>query len=562
MPSEEDSDCTIPSAYGNVHLPRRIEALAMRYKLICGDNLEVLRRQVIAEESVDLVYLDPPFNSDKNYNLLFKKRDGALAVAFQDTWQWGEEAQRDYDETVAAGGKLAELMTLLGVLLKDTDMLAYLAMMAPRLVELRRVLRPTGSLYLHCDPSASHYLKMLLDAVFGPASFKNEIVWKRTSAHSSAKRYGPIHDIILFYTKGNEFTWSGSRLDYDDAYLDRYYRFDDGDGRLYWRNSLTAAGTRNGSSGKPWRGFDPNTKGSHWKFTIENLDALDKQGRIYWPPNGGWPYIKRYRDELKGMAISDLWDDINKINPAATERLGYPTQKPLALLARIVEASSNMGDVVLDPFCGCGTTIEAANQKGRQWIGIDISPDAIDVIRKDRISKFGDNFKYQMIWFPRDMEAATIFAQEQPIPFQDWAVEKLGGITNRRRSGDRGVDGRCYFKDDVGSTTGPTRQIIVSVKSGKLSPSFVRELEGAVDKERAAMGVLLTLKEPSRQCVGDAAGYSFYHCAQGTFPRIQIITVKNILDGARLKLPQLMHIEGRRAVVAAMPEQRSLFTAS
>lgn len=282
--------------------------------LYYGDNLTVLREH-IKDESVDLIYLDPPFNSRQDYNVLFAEKDGTRSssqiMAFEDTWEWNMDAEPAFEEIVERGGRVSDAMRAFRTFRGHSDMMAYLAMMAPRLIELHRVLKETGSIYLHCDPTASHYLKILMDGVFGVLNFRNEIIWKRTSAHSSANRYGPVHDTILFYSKGDGFLWTGLRLNYEDEYLTRYYKFDDGDGRLYWRNSLTAAGTRKGSSGSQWHGFDPTSRGSHWKFTIENLEALDKDSRIYWPPNNGWPYIKRYRDELKGMAMSDIWDDIN-----------------------------------------------------------------------------------------------------------------------------------------------------------------------------------------------------------------------------------------------------------
>jgi site-specific DNA-methyltransferase (adenine-specific) len=232
---------------------------------------------------------------------------------------------------VEEGGVVSQAIQAMYALMGGCDMLAYLTMMAPRLRELHRVLKPTGSLYLHCDPAASHYLKVILDAIFGGSNFRNEIVWKRTTAHSSAKKYAPVHDTLLYYVKTPSAVWNAPRTDYAQEYLDKYYRFDDGDGRLYWRNSLTAAGVRKGSSGLPWRGIDVAATGQHWKFTRERLDQLDAEGRIYWPPNGGFPQIKRYRDELKGKAVPDIWDDIDRINPVSSERLGYPTQKPEAL---------------------------------------------------------------------------------------------------------------------------------------------------------------------------------------------------------------------------------------
>jgi adenine specific DNA methylase Mod len=314
--------------------------------LYFGDNLQVLREH-IADESVDLIYLDPPFDSKRDYNLLFKtpkapkpRQDAqevrqeepeygyaeAQITAFEDTWHWGQHAEDEFREILQQPNTdVAELMRALRSFLKENDMMAYLTAMCIRLLELHRVLKPTGSLYLHCDPTASHYLKVVLDGVFGPERFLSEVIWKRTTAHSGAKRFAPVHDTLLVYTKTSGFTWTDTRVEYEPEYLDKYYRFDDGDGRRYWRADLCAAGTRKGDSGKPWRGIDPGVKGMHWKYTVQRLDELDKEGRIYWPPNGTMPQYKRYLDELKGKAVGDIWDDVDRINPVGSERLGYPT---------------------------------------------------------------------------------------------------------------------------------------------------------------------------------------------------------------------------------------------
>lgn len=418
-------------------------------KLFFGDNLDVLSEH-IADESVDLVYLDPPFNSSANYNVLFKSAHGqasdAQAEAFRDTWSWGHSASAAYDDVMAANGDVALVLKGLRQWLGENAMMAYLVMMTVRLMELRRVMKPTGSLYLHCDPTASHYLKVILDSIFGHACFRNEIIWKRHSAHSSAKRYGAVHDVLLFYSKGQRFTWTNPRIEYEQEYLDKYYKFDDGDGRLYWRNSATAAGIRKGSSGKQWRGLDPASNGSHWKFTIENLDALDAEGKIYWPPGGGWPYIKRYRDELQGRAVSDLWDDIDKINPSGNERIGYPTQKPVALLERIIKASSKPGDIILDPFCGCGTTIEAAERLGRQWVGIDVTHYAVTLTERRIRAKY-PAAKYSVHGRPTDLAGARDLAARDKHQFQWWAAWQLGCQTYRetKRGPDRGIDGNIYY---------------------------------------------------------------------------------------------------------------------
>lgn len=338
-------------------------------KLYYGDNLEILRHH-IADESVDLVYLDPPFNSNQSYNVLFAEKDGtdspAQIKAFEDTWKWDQESSYAFQEFVETGpSKTVKTLLAFKEMLGTNDMLAYLTMMAPRMVELHRVLKPTGSLYLHCDPTASHFLKILLDSIFGPRNFKSEIVWKRTSAHSSANRYGPVHDVILFYTKSPTYLWNKVYLDYDDNYLAKYYNNVDKDGRRYTLSDLMAAGIRHGESGKQWRGIDPASKGNHWKFKISKLDELEKVGRIHWPAKGTIPRYKRYLDEMEGILVQDFWNDINPVSAHAKERLGYPTQKPEALLERIIKSSSNEGDLVLDPFCGCGTTITVAEHLKR-----------------------------------------------------------------------------------------------------------------------------------------------------------------------------------------------------
>jgi len=497
-------------------------------QLYFGDNLDVLQRYV-GDASVDLVYLDPPFNSNANYNVLFKEHDGAEAAsqiqAFEDTWKWDEHAARAYQETVEAGGKLSQALQAFRNLVGESDMLAYLSMMAPRLQELRRVLKPTGSIYLHCDPTASHYLKLLMDAVFGAGFFRNEISWKRTSSHSSAKKFAPIHDTIFYYVASARRKWFEPRTDYEEAYLNKYYKFDDGDGRLHWRADLCAAGTRKGSSGKPWRGIDPSVKGMHWKFTVERLDELDKEGRIYWPPKGHMPQYKRYRDELKGKAVSDFWDDINRINPVGSERLGYPTQKPLALLERILQASSDEGDVVLDPFCGCGTTIDAAEKLGRRWIGIDITHLAINLIRHRLLDTYGEEIKetYAVIGEPTSVPDARMLAEQDPYQFQWWALGLVGARpVDQKKGADKGIDGRLYFHDE--GPGGKTKQVIFSVKAGNTSVAHVRDLCHVVDREAGDFGSRLRAGADgcadldARDYEADACGGALMAFAKGKPP--------------------------------------------
>jgi DNA modification methylase len=516
--------------------------------LYYGDNLDVLREH-IPSRSVDLVYLDPPFNSSRSYNVIFGSQPGdgngaaAQIQAFDDTWHWTPVTEQQYQRYTLAGElpeQVADVLQAFRLLLGENDAMAYLVNMAPRLVELHRVLKPTGSLYLHCDPTMSHYLKIMLDAVFGPDKLRSEIIWKRTSAHSSAKKWGPVHDVIFYYAKGVRAVWREPRGEYSGAYLDKYYRFDDGDGRLYWRADLCAAGTRNGSSGQPWRGFSPTPKGMHWKFATERLDELDADGRIYWPKGGsGWPQYKRYRDELRGVAIGDVWSDIDRINPRADERLGYQTQKPVALLERIIAASSNPGDVVLDPFCGCGTTVDAAQRLGRRWIGIDITFIAVDLIEKRLKDRFPGIASYETFGIPRDIAGAGALFRHSPFDFERWAVSRINARPNEKQVGDKGVDGVARFYLDR-KTNG---RVLVSVKGGKtVGPQFVRDLLGTVQTQKAQMGVLITMAEPTPGIM-DAAnhGGTYTWPVNGeVFPRVQVITVRDLLNGKMPEMPSLL----------------------
>ncbi len=518
--------------------------------LFYGDNLPVLREH-IATASVDLVYLDPPFNSSRSYNVLFKDESGqeadAQITAFEDTWHWNHKAEETYFQLITQGDEaVARMIEAMRHFIGANQMMAYLVMMAARLVELHRVLKPTGSLYLHCDPTASHYLKVVLDTIFGPTNYHSEIIWKRTTAHSGAHRYSPVHDVILFYSKSQQFIWNDVRLDYDEAYLDKYYKYDDGDGRLFWRDNLCAAGTRKGRSGLPWRGIDPTDKGMHWKYTIDKLDELDAEGRIYWPSKGGMPQYKRYRDELKGKAISDIWDDIDRINPVGAERLGYPTQKPVALLERIIAASSNPGDLVLDPFCGCGTTIAAAQKLGRRWLGIDVTHLSIALQKYRLKDAFGlvAGKDYAIKGEPVDYQSAVQLAQDDRYQFQWWALSLIqarpvsapAGGKQGKKGADSGIDGVITFVDD---NSGKARRAIVQVKSGKVKVGDVRDLVGTVEREKAALGIFLTLEEPTQPMQVEAAQAGFYHSPgwNRDYPRIQIATVQQLLDGAALKLP-------------------------
>lgn len=422
-------------------------------KLYYGDNLHILRDH-IASECVDLIYLDPPFNSNATYNLLFKEKDGksseAQIEAFDDTWQWDIGAEETYVELVQnAPEKLSKLIEALRMFLGSNDMMAYLVMMAARLIELHRVLKPTGSIYLHCDPTASHYLKLVMDAVFGVDNYRNEIIWKRTFAHNDPNRWGRVHDLIYFYTKCGDYYWSGHMQPYSEQYLKSKYRYQDRKG-TYRLVVLTAPGTTRGDSCKEWRGINPLEKGRHWSvpskiieslvdekelsnLTVqEKLDVLDKNGFIYWPnKTDGIPEFKQYLGE--GVPIQDVIIDIPPINSQAKERLGYPTQKPEALLERIVKASSGVGDVVLDPFCGCGTAVAVAERLGRRWIGIDITHLSITLMKKRLEDTFGSDLApYEVFGEPEDLSGAKALFRQDPYQFQWWSLGLVDGKPGRR----------------------------------------------------------------------------------------------------------------------------------
>jgi site-specific DNA-methyltransferase (adenine-specific) len=493
---------------------------------------------------VDLIYLDPPFNSNATYNILFAEKSGeksaAQITAFEDTWQWGPEAAADFDDVVRGDrAKLAALLRAIREFLGQNAMMAYLARMAVRLVELHRVLKPTGSLYLHCDPTASHYIKLLLDAIFSPKNFRNEIIWKRTSAHSSAKRYGPVHDVIFFYTKSSHYIWNPQFTEYDQSYLDQFYRHIADDGRLYRLSDITGAGTRRGETGQVWRGVDVTKGGRHWMFPPSELDKLDAAGRIYWPPNGNMPAYKRYLDEMPGVPLQDIFTDIQ---PAMgkVQRLGYPTQKPEALLERIILASSNEGDIVLDPFCGCGTTVTVAERLKRRWIGIDITHLAITLIKKRLHDSFSPEelAPYEVIGEPADAKSAAALAEVNRHQFEWWALGLVDAAPaqDKKKGADKGVDGVFYFqeKDD-----GPYHKIIVQVKSGHVGAKEVRELEGTRRQEKAEIAALLTLKPPTRP-MKEAAPADYYVSAlfqELRFPRLQILTIEEIFAGKNINFP-------------------------
>ena len=513
-------------------------------QLYYGDNLTVLREH-IKDESVDLIYLDPPFNSRQDYNVLFAEKDGTRSssqiMAFEDTWEWNMDAEAAYEEIVERGGRVSDAMRAFRTFLGHSDMMAYLAMMAPRLIELHRVLKETGSIYLHCDPTASHYLKMLMDAVFSPQYFLSEVIWKRTSAHSSAKRYGPIHDVLIFYSRTDAYIWNDLFTEYDDYYLSQFYTHKDADGRVWRRSDLTGAGIRHGETGLPWRGVEVTPKGRHWFVPPSELDKLDAAGKIHWPKKvGGVPMLKRYSDEQAGVPLQDVWTDIRPMHNLAAERLGYQTQKPEALLERIINASSNEGDTVLDPFCGCGTAIAVAQRLNRRWIGIDITHLAIGLIKKRLDDAFGVEVRetYEVIGEPVDLKGAEALAKEDPYQFQWWALSLVGARPLEKKKGaDQGIDGRLLFHDEKG---GKTKTIILSVKSGHVQAAYVRDLRGVIEREKAEIGVLITMEAPTKPMLKEAAEAGFYRPPglADKYPRIQILSIEELLAAKKIDYPR------------------------
>jgi len=504
--------------------------------LYYGDNLQVMREQ-LKDESVDLIYLDPPFNSKRDYNLLFKSPKGEAAdasiTAFEDTWHWGPQAEREFKELLhQSNTDVADLMNALLGFLGRNDMMAYLTMMANRLLELHRVLKPTGSLYLHCDPTASHYLKIVLDGVFGKANFQNEIIWKRSSAHSDsgqgARHFGRVSDTLLFYNKSDKkSTWNPQYRDYDEYYMERDYRRADADGRRYRLDNIQGPGGE--KKGNPF--YEVMGVSRHWRYSKKRMSELIEVGRIIQTRPGAVPQYKRYLDEGKGTPIQNIWDDISVINNRADEYLGYPTQKPLALLERIIEASSGKGDVVLDPFCGCGTAVHAAQKLKRKWIGIDITHLAIALIEKRMRDAFGEKLKFDVIGTPGDLAAALDLSLRDRYQFQWWATSLVNAqpYQGKKKGKDGGVDGIKYFHD---ADTEGARKIIVSVKSGHLKADDVRSLNHVRDREGAEFGLLICLYPPTKSMIADAASVGFYTGGNGKdYPRLQILDIEGLLSG-------------------------------
>lgn len=512
--------------------------------LYYGDNLVWLRKHdKFPSESIDLIYLDPPFNSNADYNVIFSEPSGeesqAQLRAFGDTWKWDSEASAlALNELSGNAPEIAQFIAWIGSRRDKASksMAAYLGMMAIRLIELHRVLKPTGSIYLHCDSTASHYLKLILDRIFGLASFRNEIVWKRTSAHGDttqgARHYGRIHDVVLYYSKSQTPTWNPQYGEYDADYVENFYRHIEPEtGRRFQAVDLTAR-KPGGDTLYEWKGKRPY-RGRYWAYSKQKMEEFERQSRLYYTKTG-MPRLKYYLDEMPGMPLQDIWDDISHV--LGKERLGYDTQKPLTLLQRIIEASSNEGDTVLDPFCGCGTALVMANKLKRRWIGIDITHLAIFWVEQRLRDIFGEAVKntYEVHGDPKDIPSAQDLWDRDPKEFELWALSLVEAIPRAR---DGGVDGVLGFVDKDRKV----QKIVVQVKGGEtLTPSIVRDLIGTVKEEKAAIGLLITLHKPTSGMVELAVHTESYKSElwNRSYPRIQIRTIHELLiEGKEFDLP-------------------------
>ena len=547
-------------------------------RLYYGDCFTIMQEWPSAY--VDLIYLDPPFNSNRQYNAIYRDETGRplpdQIEAFCDMWELDaerERAIRTMPVLMRENGiddAIAEFWKLWMHALRGTQprLLAYLSYMVERLLIMRQILKPTGSLYFHCDPTVSHYVKPLLDAIFGHGNFRSDITWRRNNPTGrGSKRYANNADNILYYVNGDNFTWYSQFKAHSDSHLRSKYRHTDGD-RRYSLDSLKGAGLRQGPSGQTWRGIDPTASGMHWAipnralpesakslFTQAKLDLLDEMGRIYWPPRGGIPRYKRYLDEMQGTPIDTIWDDIPPVNSQAKERMGYATQKPIALMERIISASSNPGDIVLDPFAGCATTLEAAHKLGRQWIGIDIAIHAVKRVARVRLTERiglveGQDFTVEGV--PRTVEGAQDLWERDKYHFQKWAVEQVEGFVTTKRSADGGIDGRVYFAVPRAQDL---QSMVVEVKGGaNVSIRDLRALKGVLDYDTALMAGLIIMEPLGTvkarnfaRFMGDASSLEILGIE---YPKMQLLTVAEILDGKRFKTPT---VQGRHELEPRMP---------
>lgn len=537
--------------------------------LFYGDNLEVLRKH-IKDETVDLCYIDPPFNSQRDYNQIYNNigsEDQAQAQAFTDTWVWDEHAITGFDEVLSNEKgrftpKTVELIKGLRAVLGEGSLLAYLVSLTLRVTEIHRILKPTGNFFIHCDPTASHYLKLMLDGIFCSqgGEYQNEIVWKRTSSHNDSHRFASIHDCIFYYTKSKDGVWNPQYSPHNEKYLKTHYNRKDKDGRNYRLDNII----RSASMGpRPnlayeYKGYTPQWG---WRMVLEKVQAIDEANRLEWSKSG-IPYLVRYLDEQQGAAMPSIWDDIPPINSQAAERLGYPTQKPLALLERIIKAASNEGDVVMDAYCGCGTTIDAAQKLKRRWIGIDITYQSIAVVLKRLEDTYGqkplDNIVLNGI--PKDIKSAKALAHKKDDrlrkEFEKWAVltyTNNRARINEKKGADAGIDGTGFFKTGKYENA----KIIFQVKSGGVGRKDIASLRGDMEKTDSALALLITLEEPTKPMLADAKAAGVYkHAEMGkNYDRISIITIQDILEkGKRLEIP--MSLEVLKAAQKAVKEEQ------
>lgn len=538
MKKREEVSAGVPAA--QPHKP-----ILRKNQLYFGDNLDILREH-IKDESIDLIYLDPPFNSNATYNVLFKSPKGqeshAQIEAFDDSWHWGEHAEAAYSQLMGqTNTDVAEVIRALRTVLGENDMMAYLAMIAIRLLELRRVLKPTGSLYLHCDPTASHYLKIVLDQVFGFQNYRSEIIWKRrygsfSTVHQS-KKFGAVTDTIFFYAKSDEAKFHPQYSFSDPAYMnyvEKTFKHVDEQGRRYRVADLANPAPRPNLMYE-YKGYKPPRNG--WAISREKMELWDAEGRLDFPKDiNGRIQRRRFFEELKGKPVQSLWDDIDMISSQSGERLGYPTQKPLALLERIISASSDEGDTVLDPFCGCGTAVHASEMLKRQWIGIDITHLAISLIEK-RLRDAFPEIKYEVYGTPKDLGGARDLAERDKYQFQWWACSLVNAqpYQGKKKGADSGIDGLIFFQDEKAIY----KKIIVSVKGGEsVNVSMVRDLAHVVNREKAQIGLFVTLAGPTRPMKIEAVkeGYYVSPTTSGNFPKIQILTIEGLLNGTEKAL--------------------------
>lgn len=585
-----------PAGVAGFRCPDDTSAVLRNRTLFFGDNLKVLREKMPTlaesdERGFDLIYLDPPFNSNRNYNVLFKEGvedSPAQLQAFEDAWQWGAEAMQQFEELVQDSRypqKVSDLIQGLDKLLGRTDLLAYLVMMTARLVELHGGLKETGSLYLHCDPTVSHYLKLVLDAIFGVENFRSEIVWKRSSAHSDTKQgrkiHGHIHDIILFYSKSDDWTWNPVYTPYDADYLESEYRHVTPEGRRYKETDVTAAKPggdtayewrlkRRAGSDERWQpDFDDEYKrpkegmaytgirpykGRFWAYSRENMTQFWKEGRLIHRETG-MPRLMHLADEMPGVSLQDLWMDIKPVTPS--ERLGYPTQKPEALLERIIQSSTNEGDWVLDPFGGCGTTAVAAEKLKRNWCIIDVTTLAINLVKR-RMEDTWPELKDQMEvdGYPADLAGAKALFDHDPFEFEYWCCDLVDArpagdkAKGKMKGADRGIDGIITFPDT--SAAGMEyRKLLVQVKGGHVKSGDIRDFRGTIAREKAAGGIFITLQKPSGPMRQDAveAGTFTYQLTGQDYAAIQILTVEELLTGRRPEHPSAISYAKKAARV-------------